>query len=486
LRIVRLLVVLLATAACNIQLLPPKVTPPSPKVRTVAVVVQSAGAPVAGATCTIDQAPDPRGASGADGYLAWDGIADSRRDLQLTCTAAGYKPFGEHRALLTDVNEDLAPVDLVRLRASAGEHGPLHVDGLVFRRDDDSIFQWRGCSEFLAFKRFREEGPDAIEPIFNERIAAGCNLFRVLGMVDSFAKLRPDATYYEDLAAFADYVALFDARLEFVIFADAQIILPDAIAEQHHADRVLEVLAGKPNVVIEVANEPFKNLPGGAATASGLAHGLRGHGLLIASGNYDIPTCAATFDHGDFVTVHTERKPDWPRTARSLAEIRDGFGWGACGSFAGVRVPVIGDEPMGFAEVATASRSASVDDAAYFAGTCGLMAAGCTFHSDDGVASVAWHPMQAAAAAAFFAALRWVPVEAQLAPYMRGGTDTGCRWIGDSVAEHDDAQELRSFAKEVGNQAWLVQLRTTRPAVVPCPGWTVVDAPRRGFAVLQR
>jgi hypothetical protein len=479
-----------AAAAISCAIARTPAPPAAPIVRTVAVVVTDGAQPIAGATCTIDQAPAARGAAGADGYVAWDGIADSRRDLQLTCAADGYLPFSEHRALTTAGNEDLAPVTLtpVRRDRDAGERGRVRVDGLVFRHEDGSLFQWRGCTDFLLLKRFREE-PDhsALRAVVNERIAAGCNTFRVLGMVDSFASLRVDDAYYDDLGAFADFLAGFGARLEFVVFADAQVVLPDAQAEKVHADMVARVLAPKWNVFVEAVNEPFKNVPGGAAAADGLAGILRGHGFPVASGNYDVPTCAASFAHADYVTVHSERKPDWPRTARALAEIRDGFGWGACGTFAGVRVPVVGDEPIGFAETEQpGKRSASVDDAAYFAATCGLMGAGCTFHSDDGVTSLPWSPTQHAAAEAFYAALQWVPAEAQLAPYIRGGTAPGCQWLGESIAEHDDAQELRSFAKVIGDQAWLVQIRTTRAAVVPCGAWRVVETPRRGLARLVR
>lgn len=102
--------------------MPPPMPPPAATVRTVAVVVESAGHPIVGATCAIDQAPAPRGESDAAGYLAWDGIATSRRDLQLTCAADGFSPFSEHRALITDHNEDMEPVVL----------SSLHVDPATF------------------------------------------------------------------------------------------------------------------------------------------------------------------------------------------------------------------------------------------------------------------------------------------------------------------------------------------------------------------
>jgi hypothetical protein len=380
----------------------------------------------------------------------------------------------------------------IRKPVSAGESGRIHVDGLVFRREDRSIFQWRGCTEFLAFKRFREE-PDhaALRAVLEERVAAGCNVFRVFGMVDSFAKFRPDGDgYYRDLGAFADFLASeLGARFEFVAFADAQIVMPDYGDERVYLEKVTGVLTSKPNAFLEVANEPFKNLPDGRARAQDLGRAIVGRGVPVASGNYDIPDCAATLPHLDYVTIHNERKPDWPRTARAIAEVRDGFGWGAnCTGdpFAGVKAPVVGDEPMGFAEVVSGSRSTSVDDAAYFAATCALMGAGCTYHSTDGITSTPWGPVQKATATAFFDALKWVPVDAQLAPYMRGGTDPGCHWVGDSIAEHDDERELRSFAKIVNGQAWMVQIRTTRDVVRPCGGWKVDGVLRRGLVHLRQ
>ena len=78
---------------------------------------------------------------------------------------------------------------------------------------------------------------------------------------------------------------------------------------------------------------------------------------------------------------------------------------------------------FGFAEVANGDRrSDSVEDAAYFAATAALMGAGSTFHSDGGILSQLWGPVQAAAARAWFDAAKWVPVEAQLWPYQRGVT----------------------------------------------------------------
>jgi hypothetical protein len=461
----RALLLALATMACGGALAggttnvfdSPQVAAPR---HTVGLTVRDAAGAVAGAMCGLDGATDS--AQGTEQRERHDHLPDGAAGAARHAAdvhGEGYQPFSEHR-LLTGAEPEpslVAHADaLMPPLSSAGEAGRVRVDGQVFRREDGSIYQWRGATDFLLFKRFLD-GED-VQPILTDRIAAGANLVRVLGMVDSFAHFYPQehAGYYDQLGAFVDLLAARGLRVEFVVFADAQVVMPDPSAEWVHLDMVARVLSSKWGAFLEVSNEPFKNLPGGGAAACALAQRVRGRGIPVASGHYDFDgdiggdtagRCAA-----DFITYHGPRKPEWPRTAKDSLDIRD---W--------AHVPVVQDEPTGFAEQPDGDRrSASVDDAAYFAAAVGLMGAGATFHSNDGITSTAWGPVQAAAARAFYASLAWVPAEAQLAPYMRGGTAPGCQWVGESVVEHDDSRELRSFGKILGNDAYVVQIRSTR------------------------
>lgn len=358
-------------------------------------------------------------------------------------------------------------------RPSAGESGRVHVDGLVFRREDGTIYQWRGATDFLLFKRFLDA--EDIQPILTDRITAGANVVRVLGMVDSFAHLWPQerGDYYDQLGAFLDLVAERGLRVEFVVFADAQIISPDAAAERAHLARVADVLSGHWNSFLETTNEPFKNIPGGDETAAGLCRAVMGRGFPVASGAYTAWPPLRPCDYG---TTHSERKPEWPRTAKDLFDLREPTG-----------VPWVSDEPTGFAEVADGDkRSTSADDAAYFAGVAALEGAGATFHSDAGVLSVAWGPVQRAAAVAFYAALRWVPAEAQAWPYQRGG-DPGTAGVGNMPIDHDDALALRTFCKGDGGTEWCIAIRPTDTwRAIPRDRWQIADQPRRGFVRLVR
>lgn len=374
-----------------------------------------------------------------------------------------------------------------------GEVGPIKVVGTRFVRADGTTFQWRGATDFLLLHHLLH-GKD-IAPVLDDRIGAGANVLRVLGMVDSFAHLHPQehANYFTVLLELADTLKDRGLRMEFTVFADAQIIMPLESDCERHADRVAETLRNHPNVFLEAANEPFKNLRGGAQQAYLLGKRMQGHGVLVATGNYEIPTGTKTLPHCDYVTVHTERKPEWVRTPRALAEIRDGMSWPDGSTFEGVKCPVVGDEPTGFAEVPKGdSRSSSPDDAAYYAAASGLMGAGATFHSDDGLLSQVWSPVQRQCAAAFFDALKWVSPEAQFANYQRGGRGGGAG-VGDMPIDHHDLDEsvepgaLRTFCKEVDGKEYCVAIR-------PSTGWTakvldrwrVTDEPRRGLVGLEK
>ena len=80
--------------------------------------------------------------------------------------------------------------------------------------------------------------------------------------------------------------------------------------------------------------------------------------------------------------------------------------------------------------------------------------------------------------------MRWVPPEAQLAGYQRGG-DAGGPGIGNIPVIHDDRRELRTFCKNIGRNT-AVQIRTDRVNAAGRDGWRAVSEPRRGLVELVR
>jgi hypothetical protein len=132
--------------------------------------------------------------------------------------------------------------------STAGESGLVHVDGLVFRREDGSIFQWNGFSDFRLFELFLKN--EDIQPLLTERIALGANVLRVFGMYkqdehgNGIGNFRPQdhADYYTKLTQFVALLASRGLRLEFVVFADGQRVMPDQAEQETHLEKVYQAL----------------------------------------------------------------------------------------------------------------------------------------------------------------------------------------------------------------------------------------------------
>jgi hypothetical protein len=368
----------------------------------------------------------------------------------------------------------------------AGQTGRITINGLVFRDSGGAVWPWRGATCFLLYQLWLIGGPAAVDPVLADYLSLqpGPNTMRVLGMVDSFARLHPQdwPNYYDQLQPFAQYLwSHWQVRFEFVIFADSGDILPDAGDRERHAQRVVDTLAGEPNVFFEVANEPSQhsNLPGGDAEAYDLYLKIRRPGVMVATGAGD------GYYAGDFVTVHTPRDSDqWMRRAKDLLDVR-----------LIANVPCVADEPMGAAEQAIdGKRDTEPRNFADYAATAQLEGAGSTFHSDSGILSRPLQPVQRSCAVAFFAAAAWVPPLCQVEPFMRGEErgDGGCHWTyapGEAPApcHHSDDIELRSYGKIIEPQCWVTQVKTQRPAPDPCPGWAIdAPGPSVGLTVFRR
>lgn len=393
-------------------------------------------------------------------YINYSDVNPAYDQQTVYVTAGEY--YNDIRVVL---NNTVAPPVPVPPPGPAPILDPIRVDGLRMVRSDGSTFVYKGFTDFLLYQKYL--AGDNLDAILHERIAVGANTLRVLGMVTSFSHFHPQehGDYYDRLKPFADYVGSFGLRVEFVVFADAQIIMPQFADETAHIDRVVAALHDVSNVFIEVCNEPFKNIPGGADTATVLARHIQGRGLLVASGNYDFPAPGdPTPPSADYITFHPERKPEWPRTSKDAFDFREVY-----------HKPVISDEPMGCAEIASESRSNVPADFAYFAATAALEGAGSTFHAEDGIYSRLLGPIQRECAVAFFSAMDWVPVDAQLAPYQRG-EEFGGPGIGNMPMDHTDVLALRTFCKQVAGVEYCVAIR---PAVnwtaTARDGWRILD-----------
>lgn len=275
----------------------------------------------------------------------------------------------------------------------------LTVDGARFRTTTGLPWQWRGSTDFLLYLRYLR-GED-LQPLLQQRARVGCTLVRVLGMVNSFAHLWPQEhpDFYSRLPDFAKLLAGAGLYLEFVVFADAQIIMPDVATQRAHFGTVCDVLAPQPNILIELGNE-FGDQSRGDYGKNGFNPGnfSKPTGLLSSRGSSvgGVPPYRPPWDYSTF---HEDRSfPAWVKDA-NMIEIQNGYTEYPGG--VGFAHPIVEDEPikMGTGEILDRSL---IDQ---FAGIAGASSAGATFHSRQGVTSDLWDADTLACAETFYRAL---------------------------------------------------------------------------------
>lgn len=366
---------------------------------------------------------------------------------------------------------------------------PIHKDSHCLRQADGQIFRWLGLSAFQLYLMYLNG--DKLDVISEWRkVTPGVTMLRVLGMVNSFAHLHPQEhpDYYDRLKPFADYLKeRWNIGVEFVVFADASIIMPDRNQRNQHRDKVIAAFAGCSNVFIEAANEPNKdgsdgNMPGGNQEAHEHAVAMAGHGPLCTSGAGSDEAIAAGLAGPDYVTIHSPRTDDWYRRNKDVLDVRDQTG-----------LTCVEDEPMGIAEVdKPGSRTANVQECATAGAVAQLHGLGSTIHGDFGITCTPFGPVQSQCAKAWHDAAMWVPVDAQLAPFTRGAAENPCSWAyGPGVAAHDDNIDLRSYCKHGDFGHYLVQCHMPgqpyRDHISPCAGWAIEElGPSAGMAKMKQ
>jgi hypothetical protein len=365
----------------------------------------------------------------------------------------------------------------------AGQHGRIHIDGLVFRDEQGAIWPWKGFTAFTLYLLWLIGKGAAVDQPVSDWLSLRHrpNTLRVLGMVNSFARLHPQdwTGYYDELQPFVRYLfSKWAIRVEFVIFADSGDIMPDAGQQNDHARRVADLIGDEPNVFLEVANEPSQhsNLSGGDERAYEIYHMIKRADRMVATGAGD-----GSFS-GDFVTVHTPRDLEWPRKAKDILDVRDI-----------AHDPSVADEPMGASEVwQEGKRDTNPRNFADYAAVAQLVGAGSTFHSDSGILARPLQPIQRECAEAFFAAADWVPSPAQIEIFNRGGTVPGCNWThapgdAESPCQHDDSIEVRSYGKILEPFYYVSQVQTKRDQPKACAGWQADQSgPSTGLTRFRR
>ncbi len=245
-------------------------------------------------------------------------------------------------------------------------------------------WKWKGASDFRLYQWFLE-GRD-IRPVLDQRRAAGVNILRVFGMYNGgIGQFLPSTypAYFGAFPAFANLLAEYGLQFELTAMADCQTFLNND--QQHMYWGTLGIaLSGIDNVVVELVNEYKKNGvdPAGFGPLNGILCS-RGSGLSDEPG----------FVPGwNYHTWHGRR--DWPKVLFSAEDMwYVGEGWGPAGAYQYPVIPIVHDEPIGFAdENQPGRRSNDPYVARVIGGTSIEYGAGVTFHSDYGIQSQLWSP----------------------------------------------------------------------------------------------
>jgi hypothetical protein len=273
---------------------------------------------------------------------------------------------------------------------------PLSCAGQFFRAGGER-FTVIQASDFSLFKRYLD-GED-IEPIVDQRRALGFNTLRVWLLNRSVVVnggIHPDdyPGFYEALARFVDVVGLY---VELTVFTSTQGLMANVWDQQAHLDRTADAVRGKPNVILELANEidQYDNAPSPLL--------VRPSGVLISRGSNGADSVPPRHDAPwDYELYHTNDLDEFQRkVGHNAMEWADQSGR-----------PCLSNENTRYVD-----RDRSATHAYDAAMGAALLCAGSCFHSQAGKTSTLFTGTELDCARAWVEGVRSVPLEFQAGAY---------------------------------------------------------------------
>lgn len=287
-----------------------------------------------------------------------------------------------------DVHENPSeepPVDAVGLQIS----GVDLVDG------NGNRVVLKGVDQFKAYAQYLN-GDSSLTGLILESRELGFNLWRVFMMgsaaQNNILDLRPQTTpnYYDELRGFALFLKDNGINLLTTIFVDAQDVMPNADERRDHWGRVTNELRGM--ALVSGGNEWQKN----GWNPNELTD--PGAGVIWSRGSATSDQRPAE-PYATFAEFHPRR--DMPAMMLdSVASPVTLYGWG-------LNVPLLIDEPIGFAEAdKPGSRSADPRMAYRLARHYSTETAGAVFHNDSGMRGQLMSPRIRECAASWLRGMR--------------------------------------------------------------------------------
>lgn len=289
----------------------PPVTPPAP-VNLVRVKVDDGHAQLAASSGSLllDWYALTATASLDGGVLVFtlpDG-APMGWGAQLHTTVTGFQDANQRIVLASDINVTVQKVVTLK---------PLTINGHVF--EAGGPFTAIECSDFKLLKLYLEDGEAAILPVLEQRRSLGFNMVRVFGMCDLMWKLNPAAVplFYSRLKLFLQFVNAHRLYVEFSVFPDCAIVMPDRGEQETHWARVIDAVRGT-LTLLERQNEGDQ---GPNAIENTFARPV---GVLASNGSNGSQATPIR-PWWDYETFHTNDAPEfWRKVGHNAMELSDG------------------------------------------------------------------------------------------------------------------------------------------------------------------
>jgi hypothetical protein len=215
--------------------------------------------------------------------------------------------------------------------------GEVPVTGEIFRRvagrlrvvggrlsNDDGYWPWHSLSEFSSIHLARTGQLGELARRFDRARNCRRTCVRVLMMAANLFDLKPSQSgYWEAVATVDEQATARGLYVEWVIFADAQMVMPDQSDRQAFVHAVVDHLGTSPGALFQLANEPTFNGFDGAldpqllALADQLASRLGHRDFSIGDppDGDDVDASAETMAetkelarHSTIVVLHSSRK----------------------------------------------------------------------------------------------------------------------------------------------------------------------------------
>ena len=280
----------------------------------------------------------------------------------------------------------------------------LVVRGHVFALESGERFTAIECTDFQLYQRFL--GGEDIRPVLDQRAALGFTTVRALGMCAGMFHLvpheRPD--FSDLLAPFCDACASFGLYVEFTVFADATVVMPDRAQQAAHWLAVGAAAQPITNLLLELGNELDQSINRLAAVndVQPIPGVLCAHG---SNGSQAVPV--RPWWH--YETAHFNDAPEWQRkTSHNAMEYSDG-----AAPLVGSHVPILSNENT------RPDRDGHLNHFQDAAAGAALLCAGSCFHCEGGKFSRLFDASEHQFAAAWVAGARSVPLEFQDGAYIR-------------------------------------------------------------------